>query len=127
MNWNKALGAMGERFAAEVLQKQGLTVLERGWRSPYGEIDIIARDTEYICFIEVKTRRENSSFPGEQAVNSTKQRRIIQTALCYLAQTDCQLQPRFDMLSIITNKQGHILHYNYWTGAFDDGAYSKHF
>ena len=60
MKGKRRLGELGERYAQELLKKQGYKLIERNFRSPLGEIDIIASDNEYICFIEVKTRTGNS-------------------------------------------------------------------
>ena len=51
------LGAWGEAIAAEALQSRGFAVIERNYRSRYGEIDIIARSDDYLVFAEVKLRR----------------------------------------------------------------------
>lgn len=127
MSWNNALGAMGEEFAEGLLLEQGMQILSRGYRSSYGEIDLIACDDQYICFVEVKTRRTGSMVPGEAAVDAAKQRRIITTALIYLQEHDTDLQPRFDVISIRTDHKSRILDYNYLTGAFDGYAYTEHF
>ncbi|MBT4819215.1 MAG: YraN family protein, partial [Lentisphaerae bacterium] len=51
------LGRRGERIAARLLREVGYDVLARNFRAEAGEIDIVARDGETLCFVEVKTRR----------------------------------------------------------------------
>ena len=56
----RKIGAQGESFAAQILQKRGMEILLRNYYTPYGEIDLIVRDGGYIAFVEVKTRRAGS-------------------------------------------------------------------
>lgn len=51
------LGRWGEIIAAEFLRTEGYEIVDRGWRCPRGEIDIIARRGDSVAFVEVKTRR----------------------------------------------------------------------
>lgn len=82
---NRALGNLGEDFAARVLELQGYEILERNYRCKAGEIDIIARKENRLSFVEVKTRNtENFGRPAE-SVTKQKQVRIRQAAAVYLA------------------------------------------
>ena len=119
------LGIKGEVFAAELLQKRGMRIVAANYTCRYGEIDIIAADNETICFVEVKTRKVNSMVSGAEAVTPQKQRKIITTALLYLQEHPCDLQPRFDVLAVTTARDGSILEYDYITGAFDSGEYYR--
>ncbi|WRS28269.1 ribonuclease HII [Oscillospiraceae bacterium MB08-C2-2] len=129
--WNRAaqassnLGAMGEDYAVLALTSLGYEVLERNYRSAYGEIDVIATTEDYICFVEVKTRRQGSQVTGPEAVTRSKQKRIITTALCYLDAFPNSLQPRFDVLSVVTDKKGAIVDCELIPAAFDGGAYTN--
>lgn len=100
---NREIGAAGENTAAAYLLENNYTILETNFRAGrIGEIDIIARDSEYICFIEVKTRRSyNYGTPGE-AVNLQKQKKIRRLAEIYLSRT-CKTGScvRFDVVEII--------------------------
>ena len=53
--WTKITGTDGENRAAKFLEQQGYTILERQWRSPVGEVDIIAKKADVLVFCEVKT------------------------------------------------------------------------
>ncbi len=95
-------GAAGEVLAARYLRDQGYELLGANYRTRFGEIDIIASDGAYIVFVEVKTRAQNSYYAPREAVTAAKQRRIIKTALLFLSQHPTKLQPRFDVIEIVT-------------------------
>lgn len=102
----REIGAVGEREASEFLQRNGYTIVKTNYRvGRLGEIDIIANDNEYICFIEVKTRRTSTfGSPGE-AVTKTKQQKIRQIAAIYLTNTrKMDSKVRFDVVEILMNK-----------------------
>jgi putative endonuclease len=97
--WNRLLGDRGERVAARYLRKQGMRVLLRGFRTPDGEIDLIARDGDTLVFVEVKARRQG--VPAE-AVTPEKQRRITLAALRFLrAHRLLEQRCRFDVVAIV--------------------------
>lgn len=100
MNIGKT-GSEGEKRVANYLRKQGFSVVKRNYVCRYGEIDIIAENDEYLLFVEVKTRKENALVSGAEAVDAFKQRRIMLTANDYLAKTECEKQPRFDIAEVI--------------------------
>ena len=94
--------ALGERYAAEYLLKKGYKIAARNFRSRFGEIDIVAENADFVAFVEVKTRsRDYISRPSE-AVTAAKQRKIIKTAQFYLLRSEKELQPRFDVIEIVT-------------------------
>ena len=96
-----------EQLAAEYLISNGVVILEKNFYFSGGEIDLIARDGEYLCFIEVKYRKSNQYGFPEDAVITKKQKTIIAGAKKYFYQhrlsfdTPC----RFDIVSIY---QEHI-------------------
>ncbi len=96
MNIGK-VGLEGENKVASFLRKKGYFIVKRNFQCRYGEIDIIAEKEEYIVFVEVKTRKQNSLVSPAEAVNVFKQRRISLTANDYIIKTECQKQPRFDV------------------------------
>jgi putative endonuclease len=102
------VGAYGERRAVEYLvHEAGMQVLDRNWRCPDGEIDIIARDGPALVFVEVKTRRDLAFGPPEEAVIFEKRRRLRRLATQWLAQAT--LQPheiRFDVVSVLRPRRG---------------------
>lgn len=97
----KKLGEWGENVAQSYLIDHGYQVIGRNFRSPYGEMDIIARDGSVWCFIEVKTRKNRRYGPGYHSVNRRKQNHLIQTAEFYLISNNLSNVPlRFDIISI---------------------------
>ena len=73
MSDKAALGARGEELAAGYLRQHGYTIRDRNWRSGRTEIDIIAENSEYIVFVEVKTRSADYQVHSRDAVNVPKQ------------------------------------------------------
>ena len=100
MNPNKLTGAWGEALAAQYLRKKRFAILACGYRSRFGEIDLIASNREYLVFVEVKLRKNGDFASARAYVDRHKQDRIRMTASCYLAQNPTHLQPRFDVIEI---------------------------
>lgn len=100
------VGDRYEQLAVKYLVSQGYEILERNFRNKYGEIDIIARDGNYLAFIEVKYRKSISGGNPFEAVNYSKQRRITRTALYYCAKNSItEYTPmRFDVVGILDEK-----------------------
>jgi putative endonuclease len=97
----KLLGNTGEDRAAGHLKKQGYKVLERNFRTPLGEIDLIALHEGELVFVEVKTRTNDAFGAPELAVNPAKQRRMIGAALSYIKNRKLHQMPcRFDVVAI---------------------------
>lgn len=92
------------------LESKGMVIHERNYTVKGGETDIIAADGEYICFIEVKFRSERA-IDAYRSVGYKKQRRIIKSAEKYLYETDCRLQPRFDVVFVFSDEDGFNIEY----------------
>lgn len=117
------LGNLGEDYACEVLESLDYEILQRNFRSRFGEIDIIARKENFLCFVEVKTRGENAMGRPAAAVTASKQRKILLTAEYYITlhQKTVQaedLQPRFDCLEVFADATGKPLAYEFIKNAF---------
>lgn len=114
-------GAAGEVLAARFLREKGYTILGSNVHSRFGEIDIIAADREYIAFVEVKTRSEDALYAPREAVTEAKQRRILRTAALYLQQHETALQPRFDVIEVVTGKDApmQVVEINHLMGAYE--------
>lgn len=106
----QSLGILGEDLACRELQRRGYAILERRYRTRYGEIDIIARDGACLVFIEVKTRADERFGGGAAAVTGWKQRRIGQMAIDYVARQRLHECPcRFDVVVVeLAGGQPHI-------------------
>ena len=96
---SKGLGDFGEEVARLYLESKGCEILARNYKFMRREIDIIARDGEYIVFIEVKTRTSSYVTAAEQ-VDLKKQGRIIYAAQGWLLENNTGLQPRFDVVEV---------------------------
>ncbi len=116
-------GAAGEVLAARFLRGKGYTILASDYRCRLGEIDIIAADKRYIIFVEVKTRRSDSLYAPREAVTVQKQRRLLQTAAVYLRHHRTTLQPRFDVVEVITSAENamKVEEIDHILGAYEAG------
>ena len=113
----KTIGDLGESFAAEVYEKSGYTVVTRNYHSRYGEIDLIAENSDTLCFVEVKTRNFSSVGTPAEAVDYRKQKKLTLTAMKYLTEAECYKQPRFDVLEL-WQQDSKIVRYNLIENAF---------
>jgi putative endonuclease len=96
-----AVGAYGERVAFRVLHEAGMRVLDRNWRCPRGELDLVAHDGDTIVFCEVKTRRGDRYGVPAEAVGPAKARRLRALAAAWLAaHPQLRGQVRFDVVSV---------------------------
>ncbi len=103
------LGRNGERLAATWLEARGLVIVERNWRCPYGELDLIARHGEEWVFIEVKTRRGTRMGAPEEAVTRGKRRRLILSAQAYLSAQGAEQQSyRIDVIAVELTPAGVV-------------------
>ena len=102
-NSKQKLGAIGEKLAQQFLIDNNYTIMQLNFRfSKMGEIDIIAREKEYICFIEVKTRRSMLFGMPSEAVDKRKQDKMRKLAYIYLkAHNIKDANIRFDIIEIL--------------------------
>jgi putative endonuclease len=95
------LGKRGEARAEEYLCTAGYQIVEKNYTTPFGEIDIIARDDKTICFVEVKTRSSRLCGTPADAVTPAKRDKITRTARCYVeANTKKKYEYRFDVIEL---------------------------
>lgn len=103
--WNRLFGDRGERLAVRHLKKSGLKIVARNYRNRFGEIDIIALDGQTIVFVEVKTRKSNAAGSPLEAVDESKQSKVIQVAQAYLKERRLyEYSVRFDVIGIVWNE-----------------------
>ena len=98
----KLLGQVGEKQVVKYLKKNKFKILEKNYTCPVGEIDILAKDGDYLCFLEVKTRvNENYGTPS-MAVTPDKQRHIALAATSYLKRKSLlDAYCRFDVAEVL--------------------------
>jgi len=114
------LGKLGKREAVHYLQQEGFEILRRNYRTPFGEIDIIAREADTLVFVEVKTRSTAAFGMPQEAVDRRKQRQLIRTAQAFLNEKGGVLPPcRFDVVTVRTDRKGRRKEFALIRGAFD--------
>lgn len=96
-----ALGQRGERQASEYLTSLGYEIIECNYRCKFGEVDIIARESGDLVFVEVKSRRSKSFGFASESVDSRKQHKLILSAQQYLIDRDLgEIDSRFDVVEV---------------------------
>jgi putative endonuclease len=101
------LGRRGEDLAALHLQRGGFDIVERNWRCPAGEIDIVARDGDEVVFVEVKTRTSTAYGHPLEAITVQKLARLRRLAGAW-----CEAHPvgaaglRIDAVAVIAPRLG---------------------
>lgn len=96
----RSLGFEKEKGAAAFIKKKGYKILETNYLSRFGEIDIIAKHKKDIVFIEVKYRQSSFSGTPQEAVNHSKQQKIIKTSAVYIKEKKIKENVRFDIVAI---------------------------
>jgi putative endonuclease len=105
----RALGADGERLAAQWYEEHGYEILDRNWRRREGEVDLIVRLGKTVAFCEVKTRTTDRFGSGAESVLEAKQRRIRRLAARWLSELTpasgrARVDVRFDVVSITAGR-----------------------
>ncbi len=103
----RASGWEAETAAARALLARGYRLVERNFRTPFGEVDIIARHEGRLVFVEVKSRKDLRAGHPAEAVTPAKQRRLQRAALHYLKHTGQPDHPlRFDVVCLLDDEAG---------------------
>lgn len=96
----RLVGHWGEQTAGEYLKKKRYKPVAMNFSCRMGEIDLIAKNREYIVFVEVKLRKNADFAEAKEFVTRSKQEKIIKTASLWLSKNPIDLQPRFDVIEI---------------------------
>ncbi|MFA6130916.1 MAG: YraN family protein [Patescibacteria group bacterium] len=111
VTWRRIFGDAGERFAEKELIRKGYRILARQYRTPVGEIDLIARLGKEIIFVEVKTRRNHVFGYPEEAVTKKKVQSLLSAASSYLRKNHLEDAPwRLDVVAIEWGPPVHFEH-----------------
>jgi len=117
-----ALGQQGETEAYFYLKRMGYRFVATNFRVPHnrGEIDLIGWDKDVLCFVEVKTRSDDSFAPPSTAVTKDKQKHILSVAKAYLRRLPGAHSPccRFDVVSVVPSLNGRTPEISLQKGAF---------
>ncbi len=120
----------GESAAAKLLKKSGYKILEKNYVADGHEIDIIARNSEYTVFAEVKTRTEGKENPKEprpaSSVNRKKIESILSAAKVYIAFARPRGKIRFDVIEVYLDEGGLVTKTVHMPDAFRGDTYLKH-
>jgi putative endonuclease len=123
----RRLGARGEELGARHLRARGFDVVDRNFRTRYGELDVVARDARFLVFCEVKTRVVRTSDAAAAlgpfaAIGQRKQRQVRAMAREWLAAValDGPRPPeiRFDAIGVSFDARGRLLSLEHLEGAF---------
>lgn len=106
----KRVGEIGEGIAATYLESKGFRVIERNYRRPWGEIDIIAEKGEVVRFVEVKTvsretlpdvtRESEHGYRPEEMIHEAKLRKIARTAEIYMNEKGDEREFQIDAVGV---------------------------
>ena len=116
----QSIGLWGEDRAAEHLVSRGYEILARRFRVREGEIDLVAASHGFLCFMEVKLRKDETMGQAREYVTRSKQNKVRTAAMRYLMQYPTEHQPRFDVVEVyapqgMKTKEPIIRH---WENAF---------
>ncbi|MBJ6363360.1 YraN family protein [Paenibacillus sp. GCM10012307] len=117
------VGQIGEKAAADYLERHGWRIVERNWRCRSGEIDLIAIPPEpehTLVFVEVRTRRASGQFgTAVESVDYRKQRQVRAVAQVYLHRHGgAELALRFDVAAVTLDRELGVTGLEWIQGAF---------
>jgi len=109
-NRRRTLGKLGESLAARELERRGYRIVERNWRCPIGEIDLVAEKDGALIFVEVRTRRGSERGTPQESVTPAKQAKLIELAQTYCQQTEGDDRDwRIDVVAVEMSPRGELL------------------
>lgn len=103
---SRAEGTWGEALVANYLREKGVEIIAHSYHCRFGEIDLIARDGQHLCFVEVKTRTNTMMGLPREYVTPKKQSKLRKTALFYMADHDLDCPARFDVAEVYAEETG---------------------
>ncbi len=105
----KRTGDLGEKLARQYLLKNGYEILEQNYRCSIGEIDIVARDSDSLAFVEVRTKRSSQFGTPEESITTTKKTKLIELAQSYLQEhADVPDHWRIDVVAVEIGKGNRV-------------------
>jgi len=110
------LGEKGEELAAVYLQEKGYQILKQNYMIGHSDIDILAKNNEYLVFVEVRTKSNGARGMPEDTLTKKKLRRMKNTAELYIAFNHYEGLARLDAVCIILDNSGNIQHLEHYDG-----------
>jgi putative endonuclease len=117
----RLVGALGERFAAEHYERLGYTVLDRNYRTRWGELDLIVADAQTLVFAEVKAASQRASVAPLERLGGHKQRRVRQIAAAWMCEPRDRpwfSAVRFDAVAVTVDESGGLVALDHLEDAF---------
>jgi putative endonuclease len=118
----RRLGQLGEQLAADHLVRRGFEIVERNYRTRWGELDIVAYDGRILAFCEVKSRRvAHDRRKAFEALHTPKRNQVRKMAACWLierSQRPFADEVRFDAIGVTFSPDGSLLGIEHLEGAF---------
>lgn len=122
----RALGALGERLAADHLRRAGYEIVDRNFRTRFGELDIVAVGDRCLVFCEVKTRVRGRGSGGDplESIGDAKRRRLRSMAAQWLCERRPEVEHparpelRFDAIGVSVSASGRLLALDHLEDAF---------
>ncbi|MGI9859773.1 YraN family protein [Moorella naiadis] len=112
-------GLIGEAAATAYLEQKGYRIVERNYRCPLGELDIIALDGREMVFLEVRTRSSTAFGTPQESVDARKQLRLRRLAAYYLIARGLAGQAcRFDVVAVMLDGREQVASIEIIKGAF---------
>ena len=119
METSRKTGLWGEIYASRYLREHGYTMIAANYRTRFGEIDVIVRNKKYLCFVEVKTRGEGAIAQPKEAVDLSKQKKIIAASELFMKSNKYKLQPRYDVCELWIDESFKVTKINYIENAYE--------
>lgn len=103
-----AIGNWGEKMAAEYMSTNGFEICHRNWRSGRYELDIVARKSGIVHFVEVKCRKAGGLTTPEEAITENKSEALFKAAEAYVIEHNIHDELQFDLVSVKYNSNGQF-------------------
>ena len=110
------LGKKGEEIAAGFLEDAGYKIIKRNYMIGHSDIDILAKNNEFLVFVEVRTKSKWDRGMPEDTLTKKKLRRMKNTAELYIAFNHYEGLARLDAVCIILDDSGSIKHLEHYEG-----------
>lgn len=119
-DWRRAIGEIGEEAAVAELKRRGYRILGRNVRARFGELDVVARDRQTLCFVEIKARHSTAFGLPPEAVTRAKQRHLIRLAQWYLKYHRLtKVAARFDVVALLMGPDDRPIEIDVIQNAFE--------